>query len=146
MIIFCKNLKFPTANCICKRGGERRENVYMNITWQEFCWELCKHRLLFVHASQINGYQDIKESYYSQEIFSNLNLVRLTYLNFLYFLRSDKRQSSSQLLSVSHVGAGLASLFSKPTPPVRKNMNSSLSSSFLDLLDTVKSQVKSTSS
>ena len=71
---------------------------------------------------------------------------RITDLNFLYFFISLRRQISSQLLSVSHVGAGLASLFSRPTPPVRKNMNSSLSSSFLDLSKTVKKQVKIMSS
>ena len=40
---------------------------------------------------------------------------------------SQARHSSSHDLSASHDGAGLASLFSSPTPPVRKNMNSSLS-------------------
>ena len=47
--------------------------------------------------------------------------------------RSHMRQSSSHDLSESHCGAGFLSLFSSPTPPVRKNMNSLRSSSCLAL-------------
>ena len=43
------------------------------------------------------------------------------------------RHSSSQDLSANQEGAGLGILFSKPTPPVRKNMNSSRSNSRLAL-------------
>ena len=43
------------------------------------------------------------------------------------------RQISSHDLSDSHEGAGLASLFSRPTPPVRRNMNSTWSMLFLAL-------------
>ena len=39
------------------------------------------------------------------------------------------RQTSSQLLSASQEESGFGFLFSKPTPPVRKNKNSSLSRS-----------------
>lgn len=47
--------------------------------------------------------------------------------------RSLARQISSQLLSGSQFGSGLATLFCRPTPPVSRNINSGYSISFLAL-------------
>ena len=48
-----------------------------------------------------------------------------SYLNLAKLLNSHIRHSSSQDLSVSQGAPGLGILFSRPTPPVKKNMNSS---------------------
>ena len=48
-------------------------------------------------------------------------------------LRSHIRHISSHDLSDSHDGAGFANLFSRPTPPVNRNMNSVWSIQFLAL-------------
>ncbi len=47
------------------------------------------------------------------------------YLKPLKFGSWSIRQISSQLLSISHRLSGFGSVFCKPTPPVRKNRNSS---------------------
>lgn len=95
-----------------------------------FCLERGQHGLLQDYSQTVTSHQLHSSSY---STLCSVISQQLSYLRPLKAGNSLARHSSSQLFSCNHVGSGFASGLFRPIPPVKRNMNSAYSISFLAL-------------